>query len=80
MKMDNFKSFSALLSSTFIKRTLDVNKEKVNWLKITWLRYDKNFGTIQFKTTLDPDFRILDLKKTTGKQELEKRLQVHHNW
>lgn len=55
MKMDNFKSFSALLSSTFIKRTLDVDKEKVNWLKITWLRYDKNFGTIQFKTTLDPD-------------------------
>jgi len=65
MEMDNFKSFSALLSSNFIKRTLDVNKEKVNWLKITWLRYDKNFGTIQFKTTLDPDapFRILNIKK-----------------
>jgi len=69
MEMDNFKSFSALLSSTFIKRTLDVNEEKVYWLKITWLRYDKNFGTIQLKNTLDPDapFRILDLKKTTGK-------------
>lgn len=69
MEMDNFKTFSALLSSTFVKRNLDVNKEKVNWLKITWLRYDKNFGTIKFKTTLDPDapFRILDLKKTTGK-------------
>lgn len=59
--MDNYKSFSAILSSTFIKINLDFKKEKVNCLKITWLRYDKNFGTIQFKTTLDPDapFRIL---------------------
>lgn len=82
MEMDNFKSFSALLSSSFIKRNKEVNKEKVNWLKITWLRYDKNFGTIKFKTTLDPDasFRILDLKKQLVKQELEERLQVHHNW
>jgi len=67
-----------MLSSTFIKRNLDVNKEKVNWLKITWLRYDKNFGTIQFKTTLDHDapFRILDLKKTTGKTRAGKELEA----
>lgn len=73
-KRDNFRTFSALLLSTFVKRTLDVNKEKVNWMKVTWFRYGKNFGIIQFKTTLNTDalFRKLHINKTSGKTRDEK--------
>ena len=35
MKIDNFKTFLALLSNTLTKKNLYENKEKVNWLKIT---------------------------------------------
>lgn len=65
MKQENFKSFSKLLTGPMVKRTIDTNEEKVNWLKIVWLQYDKNFGIIQFKYSLDDDipFRHLDLRK-----------------
>lgn len=66
MEQENFKSFSTLLSGLLVKRNVDVNKEKINWLKIKWLRYDKQFGIIKFKYTLDENtpFRDLDLRKT----------------
>ncbi|KAL5238996.1 hypothetical protein ACI65C_006406 [Semiaphis heraclei] len=69
MEMEHFKKFSALLSGTLIKRNIDENKEKINWLKISWLRYDKSFGIIQFKNSLDTEapFRKLDIRKITGK-------------
>jgi len=65
MEQIDFKSFSSLLSGPLVKRALDTDKEKINWLKMTWIRYDKTFGIIQFKYTLNKEapFRILDLRK-----------------
>ncbi|KAL4154209.1 hypothetical protein QTP88_002041 [Uroleucon formosanum] len=65
MKQIDFKSFSSFLSGPLVKWTLDTDKEKVNWLKMTWIRYDKTFVIIKFKYTLNKEtpFRILDLKK-----------------
>lgn len=65
VKQENFKSFSTFLTGPLVKRTIDAEQEKVNWLKIVWLRYDKNFGIIQFKYSLDDEipFRHLDLRK-----------------
>ncbi|KAE9542460.1 hypothetical protein AGLY_003321 [Aphis glycines] len=65
MEQIDFKSFSSLLSGPLVKRALDTDKEKINWLKMTWIRYDKTFGFIQFKYTLNKEapFRILDLRK-----------------
>jgi len=39
-------------------------------LKISWLRYDKSFGIIQLKKSLDTEapFRKLDICKITGKK------------
>lgn len=69
MEIEHFKKFSALLSGTLTKRNIDENKDKINWLKISWLRYDKSFGIIQFKNSLDTEapFRKLDIRKITGK-------------
>jgi len=38
MIMEHFKKVSSLLSGTLVKRNLDENKEKNNWMKISWLR------------------------------------------
>ncbi|KAF0745517.1 Uncharacterized protein FWK35_00022366 [Aphis craccivora] len=69
MEQEYFKSFSSFLSGPLVKRNVDVNKEKINWLMIKWLRYDKQFGIVQFKYSLDEDtpFRSLDLRKVTIK-------------
>ncbi|KAL4120979.1 hypothetical protein QTP88_013573 [Uroleucon formosanum] len=65
MEQIDFKSFSSFLSGPLVKRTLDADKEKVNWLKMTWIRYNKTFGIIQFMYTLNKEalFRVLDLRK-----------------
>jgi len=36
---------------------------KVNWFHIRWIRYEKVYGELQFKYSLDPEepFRVLDL-------------------
>lgn len=54
-----------LLSGSLVKRTIDNNNEKLNWLIIIWIRYDKNFYVMKFKYSLDKKalFRILDLRK-----------------
>ena len=57
----SFKDFYA--GNKFLtKRTYDTNKEKFNWLSIKWLRYEKPFGIIKFKYTLDENepFRQMD--------------------
>lgn len=48
-----------------MKRLVDIYKEKVNWLNVCWLRYNKTFGVIQFKHSIDINepFKILDLRK-----------------
>ncbi|KAL4127150.1 hypothetical protein QTP88_011348 [Uroleucon formosanum] len=62
IEQEHFKSFSTFLSGPLVKRNVDTHREKINWLKIKWLRYDKQFGIIQFKYSLDEDtqFRLLD--------------------
>lgn len=42
-----------------------MNKEKVEWMKIKWLRYEQNFGIIKYKYTLDEstEFQVIDLRR-----------------
>jgi len=76
MDQEYFKSFSSFLSGPLVKRNVDVNKEKINWLMIKWLSYDKQFGIVQFKYSLDEDtpFRLLNLRKFTIKTRFRAEL------
>jgi len=79
MEQEHFKSFSTFLSGPLVKRNVDTHKEKINWLKIKWLRYDKQFGIIQFKYSLDEDtpFRFLDLRKGAIKTRFRTELTTN---
>lgn len=65
MEEDEFLS-TENLTKAITKRKTNVDKNKVNWLKIQWLRYDKEKEySILYKYTLDEDyahFQELDLK------------------
>lgn len=64
MTQENIMSFSTVVQEHFIRRTVDTDGNKVNWLEIKWLRYEKTFGLIKFKTALDDyTFRTLDLRR-----------------
>lgn len=57
-------SFSKLVQDYVTRRTIDTEGMKVNWLEIKWIRYEKTFGLLQFKTSLsDENFRVLDLRR-----------------
>lgn len=81
MTQDDFMTFSQFLRSTLIKKTLDSENEKVSWLKIRWIRYEKPFGILKFKYSLKEDepFRILDLrrlKRSSVLQNKEKDIEL----
>lgn len=80
MQMESFKSFSALLNGLLVKRTMDVANEKINWLKIVWLRYDNNFGIIKFKYSLEEEepFRCLDLRKGAKRNRHRSNINVNN--
>lgn len=63
MGQNFFKSFSTLLPGPL--RANDIEMEKIDWLRVKWLRYDNQYGVVKFKYTLDVDtpFQILDLRK-----------------
>lgn len=63
MKQEQFFSFSNLVSTSLTKKTEDTDGNKVNWFHIRWIRYEKVYGELQFKYSLDPEepFRVLDL-------------------
>lgn len=63
MKQDQFFSFSILVSTSLTKKTVDTDGNKVNWFHIRWIRYEKVYGELQFKYSLNPEepFRVLDL-------------------
>lgn len=66
MTQSHFLSFSEYLTNELVKRNLDIEKKKVNWLQIRWLRYEKEFGVIQYKYSLleEEPFSIFDLRRT----------------
>lgn len=63
MKQEQFFSFSNLVSTSLTKKTVDTDGNKVNWFHIRWIRYEKVYGELQFKYSLNPEepFRVLDL-------------------
>lgn len=64
MTQEHMLSFSKLVQEHMTRRTTDTEGRKVNWLEIKWIRYEKTFGLIQFKTSLDDEnFRVLDLRR-----------------
>ncbi|CAG2211934.1 unnamed protein product [Mytilus edulis] len=64
---EDIYDFKKLQKTTLTYSKVDANGEKVNWLKIKWLRYSKQEPQhILFKHTFDEDFRrlrIIELDK-----------------
>lgn len=64
MSQEDFMSFSTIVRELLIRRTTDTEGRKINWLQMKWIRYEKTFGVILFKTSLDEEnFRVLDLRR-----------------
>lgn len=64
MTQEHIFSFSKLVQEYMTRRPTDTEGNKVNWLEMKWIRYEKTFGLIQFKTSLDDEhFRVLDLRR-----------------
>lgn len=53
MKQEQFFSFSNLVSTSLTKKTVDTDGNKVNWFHIRWIRYEKVYGKLQFKYSLN---------------------------
>lgn len=53
------------MSTSLINKNIDTDGNKVNWFSIPWIRYEKIYGELKFKYSLNPDepFRTLDLKR-----------------
>lgn len=63
MKLTDFLDFSSLLKNSLVLRNKDTDGQQFKWLEKRWLRYEKEFGRILFKDTLDRElpFRTLNL-------------------
>lgn len=81
MHFKDFKAFSALLKNVLVHRTKDTEKNPVNWHKIKWLRYTKEFGIVHFKYDLNPfsPFRKLNLIRK-GRKISAENLQVPNSY
>ncbi|KAL4103302.1 hypothetical protein QTP88_018679 [Uroleucon formosanum] len=53
MKQEQFFSFSNLVSTSLTKKTVDTDGNKVNWFHIRLIRYEKVYGKLQFKYSLN---------------------------
>lgn len=65
MKFENFYNLKLLAENLIKNKTIDVDGQKVNWLKIKWFRYEKNKpGILQFKYEFGENFRSLNVSKS----------------
>ena len=69
MKRENFIS-RKYLENAIQKRKKNTEGEKVNWLKVCWLRFCKSaLYSISYKTSMeDTDFKTLDLSPTVRRR------------
>lgn len=65
MKAVDFLEFSSLLRTSLILRNKDADGRQFKWLEKRWLRYEKDFGIIAYKDTLDREsqFYFLSMKR-----------------
>lgn len=85
MNLPDFKAFSSLLvkNNILVHRNQDTEKKPVEWLKIKWLRYTKDFGVIHFKYDLNPfsPFRTLNIiRDRKGRKISAKNLEVGNSY
>lgn len=70
---NDFYDLEKLVNLMVHNTTVNIEKEKVNWLKIKWMRFDKSEPNImQYKYGLqDTEFKRLDIskKKTAGRKK-----------
>lgn len=68
MNRNDFLDFSSLLKGPLVLRYKDTTGDQFKWLEKRWLRYEKDFGIILFKNTLDRncDFQTLNLKRRSS--------------
>ncbi|KAJ8688468.1 hypothetical protein QAD02_024263 [Eretmocerus hayati] len=81
MSRDSFLSTEKLVKS-ITNRKKTVNKEKFNWLKIVWFRYERASPfKFKFKYTLDPEaeFQEVDLAKNTRGRPLQSLMSVQQD-
>ena len=61
--------FKLLATSKLRNTKTDMLGNRVNWLKIKWLRYMKSEpDTLQFKYRVDEDFKVLKTRGTSGRR------------
>ena len=65
MNQNTIFNFNDVLKNKCVFRKTDEDNNKVNWRFIKWLRYTKEFGTIEYKNSLSPDekFKKLNIRK-----------------
>lgn len=70
MSLTDFKEFSSFLKkdNILVHRNKDDDKNPVEWLKIKWLRYTKDFGVLYFKYDLNP-FSIQSTKSCSEQEK-----------
>uniref|UniRef100_A0A1B6ERS8 Uncharacterized protein n=1 Tax=Cuerna arida TaxID=1464854 RepID=A0A1B6ERS8_9HEMI len=79
----DFKAFSGLLKTILVHRTMDTEKNPVNWHSIKWLRYTNEFGIVYFKYDLNPfsPFRTLNLiRDRKGRKISTQNLQISNSY
>lgn len=80
MHQTDFKEFSSLLKSVLVHCKLDEEKQKVEWLKIRWLRYTQEFGRIYFKYDLNPMSPFRTLRLLRGKKGRPENLELPESY
>lgn len=65
MNQDDILNFSLIAKTKLMWRKVDENGQKFLWNEVKWLRFTKDSGSIQFKTTLSDNepFRILNIRR-----------------
>ncbi|CAG9833652.1 unnamed protein product [Diabrotica balteata] len=80
MQQLDFKEFSSLLKNVLVHRKTDSEKQKVEWLKIRWLRYTQDFGQIYFKYDLNPFSPFKSFSILRGKKGRPENLEVARSY
>lgn len=76
MKFNDFFDLQKLTSDTVFNTTLNTNVEKINWLRIKWLRFQKGYANIiRYKYNLSEEslfeMDVSDKRKLGRKKKLE---------
>lgn len=79
MEDKDFFNFESLFSGPFVMRNKNTDKERFYWSDVRWLRYTKDQGTIQYKTSMSPQAPFYELsirRKGKASFNFQSKLQL----